>query len=414
MKISRKTWNNYITLLRKINDKAAEELERWIEIYGADNGITDLSQIRDDDGNNLIDAAYLTVVKYGDASAAVSAQMYDSLAELSGVNVEPAEMAANPEYGEVAKTVQGVLKTSQNVREVSGAVSRLVKRTGADTTLRNAARDGAQFAWIPSGDTCPFCLMLASNGWQYMSKNALKNGHAEHIHSNCDCTYAIRFDRNTQVAGYDPDVYREMYYSAEGNTPNERINSMRRAQYAKNKDEINAQKRMAYAERNGLNNAAQTARINIQDKDLPLSSKNMFNNLDALHERADAVEPLKGYDDVFIHGNAYGVCYKDADGKETNIPNEVFVELLKSFDLNEKGLRLCACDAGAATNGVAQYVADALGKEVLAPSKTLWLSPINKETNISTMTIASETKLGMPNYDDMGTWVTFYPKKEKK
>ena len=40
-----------------------------------------------------------------------------------------------------------------------------------------------------------------------------------------------------------------MYENAEGNTPKEKINSMRRANYEKNKDEINAQKRAAYAGR---------------------------------------------------------------------------------------------------------------------------------------------------------------------
>ena len=94
--------------------------------------------------------------------------------------------------------------------------------------LKNAERDGAQFAWVPMGDTCAFCLTLASRGWQYMSKNAMKHGHAEHIHANCDCTYAIRFDESSTVAGYDSDRYLEMYENAEGSTPAEKINSMRR------------------------------------------------------------------------------------------------------------------------------------------------------------------------------------------
>ena len=40
-----------------------------------------------------------------------------------------------------------------------------------------------------------------------------------------------------------------MYYGAEGSTPEQRINSMRRQFYQQNKDEINAQKRAAYAKR---------------------------------------------------------------------------------------------------------------------------------------------------------------------
>ena len=86
-----------------------------------------------------------------------------------------------------------------------GGVSRLVKQAGADTTLKNAIRDGAEWAWVPHGDTCPFCITLASNGWQPASKKALKGDHAQHIHAHCDCEYAIRFDSSTTVAGYDPD-----------------------------------------------------------------------------------------------------------------------------------------------------------------------------------------------------------------
>ena len=142
----------------------------------------------------------------------------------------------------------------------------MVKQAGADTTLRNALRDGAEFAWVPAGDTCAFCLTLASRGWQRASKKAVKGGHAEHIHSNCDCTYAIRFDGKGGVAGYDPDKYRAMYDAAEGDTPREKINAMRRENYAEHREEINAQKRAAYAERKerekGLSESRESGIIN--------------------------------------------------------------------------------------------------------------------------------------------------------
>ncbi|MCD7838053.1 MAG: hypothetical protein LUG65_04000, partial [Clostridiales bacterium] len=111
---------------------------------------------------------------------------------------------------------------------VPSTVGRLVKQVGADTTLKNAQRDGAQFAWVPHGDSCAFCLMLASRGWQYMSKKALRNSHAEHIHANCDCQYAVRFDGKSTVEGYDPDKYRKIYDFANGNDSTEKINSIRR------------------------------------------------------------------------------------------------------------------------------------------------------------------------------------------
>lgn len=123
------------------------------------------------------------------------------------------------------------------------------RQAGADTTLQNAECCGAEFSWVPMGYTCSFCRMLASNGWQRQSKQAMKGGHAEHIHANCDCQYAVRFDGKGGVAGYDPDKYKAEYDAAEGTTWQEKLNSMRREQYKANKDEINAQKRIAYNER---------------------------------------------------------------------------------------------------------------------------------------------------------------------
>jgi uncharacterized protein VirK/YbjX len=49
-----------------------------------------------------------------------------------------------------------------------------------------------------------------------------------------------------------------MYENADGSTPNERINSMRRDAYAQNRDKINEQKRDAYAKRQERESSAAT------------------------------------------------------------------------------------------------------------------------------------------------------------
>lgn len=234
MYISTKDWKNYIDRLSALDKRAGDLMREWIAKHGFS------------DTEAMIRYAYSLAQKYGEGTAALSAEMYDAIAEMQGKIYAPAVAAPPPEYGEVAKTVNGILKHSQNPNSVANGVSRLVKRTGADTTLNNALRDGAEFAWVPHGDTCAFCITLASRGWQRMSKKALKNGHAEHIHANCDCTYSIRFDGKSGVKGYDPQKYKDMYYGAEGDTPKERINSLRRMHYEQNKDLINAQKRELY------------------------------------------------------------------------------------------------------------------------------------------------------------------------
>lgn len=235
--VSAKDWDAYIRRLSALNETAAEKMRDFVR----KNGFGDM--------NALIEYAYALATKYGEGAATLAAAMYDAVAELSGKLFDPAIPAETASYDQVAKTVQGVAKVSQNPEEMGSAVGRLVKQAGADTTLQNALRDGAEFAWVPSGDTCAFCITLASRGWQRASKKAIKGGHAEHIHSNCDCTYAIRFDGKGGVAGYDPEKYLRMYEGAEGDTPREKINALRRENYAEHKEEINAQKRAAYAER---------------------------------------------------------------------------------------------------------------------------------------------------------------------
>ena len=147
----------------------------------------------------------------------------------------------------------------QNPANLPNGVRRLVKRAGADTTLHNAIRDGAEWAWVPHGDTCPFCIMLASNGWQKASAKLLKGGHAEHIHANCDCEFAVRFDGSTTVAGYDPEKYLKQYRAAGSD-----VNAMRRIDYAARKDAINAQKRAAYAARKESASAVKSGMFDVR------------------------------------------------------------------------------------------------------------------------------------------------------
>lgn len=237
MRVPQKAWENYIGRMGRLSKAATKEMRMYVNQRGLRNA------------DDLIYYAYNVATRYGEGAAVLAAQMYDAIAELEGALVPPAEMAETASYDEVARTMNGILKTTENEEIVSSAVGRMVKQAGADTTLKNAIRDGAEFAWVPHGDTCAFCVMLASNGWKRASKKALKNGHAEHIHSNCDCEYAVRFDSSTTVAGYDPDRYLKMYEDAEGSRWQDKVNSMRRDFYAENSEEINAQKRSAYAKR---------------------------------------------------------------------------------------------------------------------------------------------------------------------
>lgn len=233
---------SYHARLSKLNEKAGQQMAEYVAAHGIE------------DGPALIAYANALVTKYGEGSAELACQMYDALAEASKANLPAAEPAATAEYGEVARMVNATKR--QNPANLPNGVRRLVKRAGADTTLHNAIRDGAEWAWVPHGDTCPFCIMLASNGWQKASAKLLKGGHAEHIHANCDCEFAVRFDGSTTVAGYDPDKYLRQYRAAGSD-----VNAMRRIDYAAHRERINAQKRAAYAARKASTIEDEAAKI---------------------------------------------------------------------------------------------------------------------------------------------------------
>ena len=214
MRIPLKDWYSYINRLAAISKEASRQMQEYALVHGYE------------DGEAIVEYAYALATKYGEATAALACEMYDAIAAAQMAGVPEAEPAPTATYSETAKAVYGTMKNQHST--VADTVGRLVKQAGADTMLQNAQRDHAQFAWIPMGDTCAFCMTLASRGWQYQSKKTLKNGHAEHIHANCDCEYCVRFDSRSTVEGYNPDRYLQMYENAEGNTPQEKINTMRR------------------------------------------------------------------------------------------------------------------------------------------------------------------------------------------
>lgn len=265
MKLTQAAWNEYISRLSRLNQKAGQLMREYMD--GHPEADTDA----------LIRYAYALVTKYGEGSAELACQMYDALAEAQGVTLPAAEPAPTATYGEVTGMVKATQDSPPSLQQ---GVSRMVKQAGADTTTRNAIRDGAEWAWVPHGDACPFCRMLASNGWQNASDKVLKGGHAQHIHANCDCEFAIRFDHRTTVAGYDPEKYLAQYNAAGGD-----INAMRRIDYAARKDAINAQKRAAYAAR----------MTDFMGKAVDFSDKNGRISIKAYQ--------VKGHDSIFTQTN---------------------------------------------------------------------------------------------------------------
>lgn len=237
--IKSKDWKKFINALAKINNAAAKEIEGLVGKGGLDN--MDLI--------SLMGQVYRVASVYGEATAALTCEMYDAIAVAQNAKVPPAEPARPITLQEVKDTVNYALSRSPQM--IPAETGKLVKKMSTRTMRKNAARDGAKMALVPSGDGCAFCKMLGSRGWE--SARASKSFEA-HLHSHCRCEYVVRFNGDLRVEGYDPDALYDEFMSLEGDTWEEKLNSMRRAQYAVNKDVINAQKREAYDARNTSEN----------------------------------------------------------------------------------------------------------------------------------------------------------------
>lgn len=278
MQISANDWQKYINKLSAINKKAGDLLQAYIDKHG-------LSDIE-----SVITYAHALVMKYGEAGSELACQMYDALAEAQGAYVNPAEPASIANRHEVA----GALLKTQGTGNMIPAIERLIKTAASDTMLKNAKRDNAEWAWVSHGDTCAFCMHLSSLGWMPASKAILKGGHAEHIHANCDCEVAIRFDGKSTVEGYHPQKFKKIFDNAKGNTLKDKINAIRREQSARNyqkiiysnghivylsKDEYRAINRYMSSESYTLNEALRT-QAQLSDE-----QKKMVSDLDSVIEK---------------------------------------------------------------------------------------------------------------------------------
>ena len=231
MQITSKEWLDYVTKLSSINKKASTLLNDFIQVHGTE------------DMYPIIDYAYALVNRYGGASSELACQLYDELAKLQNANVISAVPAELPDKSQIARAING---TKNQLNGPSDAIGRLVKKSASDTMIQNAKRDGAEYAWINHGDSCVYCKYLSSFGWLHANLNN-GNHYLGHIHNNCDCEFAIRFDGKSTVEGYDPDRLSKEIDDAEGDTIEEKLNNLRRKQYGEIKDDRNARRRELYA-----------------------------------------------------------------------------------------------------------------------------------------------------------------------
>lgn len=164
----------------------------------------------------LVDALLLAMPAYTDAAAQAGADFYDAVraCEAGEAMGALAFSGFDPEAfeGAVRAFVQDVVdgKPAEQLNgKVIDRVDRDIRRSANISVAENARRDPLKpkYARVPSGgETCEFCIMLASRGAVYGTVEA-----ASHAHPGCDCRVVPSFDGGYDIEGYDPDGLYERW-----------------------------------------------------------------------------------------------------------------------------------------------------------------------------------------------------------
>lgn len=175
--------------------------------------------------------------KYGAPMQELGAQWYEFCAQKAGVDVENA-IIGELDYGDLESRAESILEdyadgditweqAQASIGDAFGEALRGYERDVINSNLdrdarqerrryRQTDRAAAKAGWcrVPVGETCAWCLMLASLGYYYRSKETALGIEPDHYHAHCDCI-AVPYNGPEAIEGYDDyEMYFDMYATA--------------------------------------------------------------------------------------------------------------------------------------------------------------------------------------------------------
>lgn len=220
---------------RKLLDKLADEIEALSE-YGRElvsnlvknaewQTIEELEAV-------LIDGMNVVCDWLDSTSGANAALFYDEVRENTTTagqrRKNPHVSEASPERDPSQTTAAVVVflkafEVDEDIQKLTtGLQSRAdyeARRSAGETIIWNARRDPLKPKWarVPGGhDSCKFCIMLASRGFEYKSKETASTSSKTggHYHANCRCVIVPSFN-SVGAEGYDPSALYDQWRGME-------------------------------------------------------------------------------------------------------------------------------------------------------------------------------------------------------
>lgn len=209
MAVTRARLNSYRADVDACGEAAAAYVEQYLAAIMAEYPGISVAELRE----VAIEAIGDSLDAFGDQAAELALELFEEIAgtghdaQIYDV-IDPERIDGKVRYY-ARSLVEGDVASFS--RDVSDLTRYYVKRSAFENMAENCGRGEVRYARVPSGsETCPFCFMLASRGFEYHTAESAGEGHP--YHRNCDCVIVPGvkgLDPDSQVEGYRPtELYR--------------------------------------------------------------------------------------------------------------------------------------------------------------------------------------------------------------
>ena len=211
--IPRRYIDNYTRSLEQLSAAAQQALADRI----AQVDFSDMTEA----ANELVEIMETYCSVSAEAAAEIAAAFYNGMSVYqTGMPYNAVPVSAHVAEG-TEQATRGIFQEAVD-GNIPGMTTQLLmrldyeaKRAAGQTVLDNVAMDDRKprYARVPSGgETCDFCMMLASRGFVYRS--AASAGELNHYHAHCRCRIVPGFN-DASVEGYDPQEWYRRYRDAQ-------------------------------------------------------------------------------------------------------------------------------------------------------------------------------------------------------
>lgn len=213
MRLSQAQLNAYNDALHGFQSSAEEYFRRLMDAYREERPDASVAECRE----FCIVAMEEALGIYAPVAQELAAQMFDEVCEAEGIDARAElpdelydrDMLVDAAHYNAGKLVEDAVSGWVAFVDAESRLANFYVRRSAYEAMKKSCKDGnVQWARVPTGrETCGYCFMLASRGFDYVSEDTAKAG----SHVGCDCIVVPGKPGRTEIDGYHPEELYERW-----------------------------------------------------------------------------------------------------------------------------------------------------------------------------------------------------------